>query len=296
MRPERRRRRAAREPSALRLFTFSLVVVSAMGRAETLATGFVADWGAEREQPHLDAAEKRPAALDLYALDDRQRADHRPRQPRLSGRAGEGVGRLRFQLQDLDRARPAQPRIAGVGTNGRYARRPHATAAETVEHPLFVAARLGFDERQVVVAFGVLDRQEAREQAAEREEQHDRDRDQRYPFQSGGADSNVRLGGYARGNGMLGMLDATPTLRPRIPVASRRPRANPWGWRGSARRTAASTPTSAPIAAPTGSRPKPASPIRCTEAARSLSSTPTKKTGAAPTVRRLPLPTSTAAR
>src|ERR1019366_7653200 len=58
------------------------------------------------------------------------------------------------------------------------------TAVELIEHAGHVALRLGLDQREVVVAFGVLDRQEPRQHAADHEEQHDGHRDQDDAFQN----------------------------------------------------------------------------------------------------------------
>src|SRR5258708_28884113 len=170
-------RRAAREPSAVRLVTFSFVAVEAIWENETLAIGFVRDRRAEAGQRDLDAGEEVAGAPDRHALDDRQRADHRPGEPRPARGPEQRIGGRRDELQDLHRALPDEPRVGCVRLHRRHAAGVRAAAAEVVEHALDVAPRLCRDQGQVRVAFDVLGLQEAGEQDADREEQHHPERD-----------------------------------------------------------------------------------------------------------------------
>ncbi len=88
------------------------------------------------------------------------------------------------ELQDLHRARAQQAPVVQARRHFPHARRALAAAAQVGEHRAHVSLRLRLDQRLVGVAFLVLNRQEPRQHAADREEQEHGRCDQDDAFQN----------------------------------------------------------------------------------------------------------------
>ena len=81
-------------------------------------------------------------------------------------------GGRRFEVEDLDAPGPPHTRVGVDLAQTGHARRPLSAAADVGGHSRDVAARLRLDQGQVFVAFEVLDREETRQDGADRKE-HD---------------------------------------------------------------------------------------------------------------------------